>query len=358
MSSHEPLWDKRRRWRFRLGLAAVLCLAPWAPDLCFARQDQDAALDRARALITQGRYAAAEKALLSLARHSARADYLRGFSLVQLYRYEEAEAVLRRAVDQEPENHAWLHALAKALIEQSKNVAAIEVLDHAITLEGDPEYHFAKAMCALNTGDLETAETELEICLEKNARHAEALYKLGKILIDRGEYKASLGHLRECLALQLGHQGARFLLGLAASRTGDPETARAAFEVVLQSVPGHVGALYNLGRALIQLGRRAEGLARLEEFRALSPLQDRIDYFSRAVKKNARNFEVRLQLASLLLEAGHTEDALKELLAARQIAPSRTETYRLLAQALRRLGQPARAARAEASAARLEGQRR
>lgn len=263
---------------------------------------------------------------------------------------------MRRATLREPANHAWLHALAKALIEQGKNLAAIEVLDRAIALEADAEYLFAKAMCALNTGDLATAEAELGRCLAKRPEHSEALYKMGKLLIDRGAYSESLPHLRRCLAAQPDHLEARFLLGLAASRSGDPETARAAFETVLQGIPGHVGALYNLGRALIQLGRREEGLARLEEFRGLSQLQDQIDYFQRAVKKNARNRDVRLKLASLQLQAGHTEDALEELLAARQIDPGHVATYRLLAESFRRLGQSEAAARAEAFAAQLQRQ--
>ncbi len=179
-----------------------------------------------------------------------------------------------------------------------------------------------------------------------------------QILIDRGAYADSLALLERCLARQPDHLEARFLLGLAASRSRDLDTARAAFESVLENIPGHVGALYNLGRVLIQLGHQEEGRTRLEAFRALSQLQDRIDYFDRAARKNAGNRDVRLELARLQLQAGHTEDAIEELLAARQIDPGHAITYRMLAEAFRRLGQSEAAAQAEAFAARLEGQSR
>jgi tetratricopeptide (TPR) repeat protein len=339
----------------RVGPMAALCLALWVPDPGLAQAGPDRSLSQIEGMIQTGRLAEAEQALrsLSAAGAGARADYLLGFTLLQLYRLDEAEVALRRAVDRRPEQLAWLHALAKALQEQGKNLAAIEVLDRAIAREPRPDYLFARAMCALNVGDLAAAEADLRRCIRDSPGHTEALYSLGRILVDQGEYTASLEPLRACLERQPSHLEARFLLGLAASHTGDPEAARQAFEAVIEAVPGHVGARYNLGRVLIELGRREEGVARLEEFRSLSRLRDQIDFFRQAVKKNPRNQEGRVALSRLLLDAGRTEEALQELLAARQVAPRDTETFRLLAVAFRRLGREADAARAEGVARRL-----
>lgn len=340
--------------RPRRAVAAATLAGCLVGSAAAAAQATSEELEAIAAAITRGELAAAVTALERLPQRTPRADYLLGFSLIQLYRFEEAEAALGRAVDGEPGNHAWLHALAKALIEQSKNRAAMTVLDEALALQPAPAYRFAKAMCALNTGDLSVAEAELRACLADDPNHAEALHKLGQILLDRGEYRAAIEPLRSSLALAPANVEARFLLGLAASRSDDPETAAEAFTAVLASVPGHVGALYNLGRVLIQLGRRPEGMARLEEFRALSPLADRIDHLERAVKKNPRNLEVRLELATRMLEAGMSQAALDNLLAARQLDPDSAATYRLLAAAFQRLGQRDNAARAAAFASRLE----
>jgi len=342
--------------RRRPRLTAVLTLVLATAAAALAQPGPEAALQQIEGMIAQGRYAAAEKALRSLPAAPPRADYLLGFTLLQLYRHEEAEEALRRAAERQAGDPATLHALAKALLEQGKNLAAIEVLDRAIALDTRPDYHFAKAMCALNVGDLDTGERELERCLEKDRRHAEALYKLGRLRVDRGDDPAALDALRDCLAVRPDHLEARFLLGLASSRTGDLEVAAAAFEAVIERVSGHVGALYNLGRVRIQQGRREEGLERLEAFRAMSELRYRIDVLTRGVKKNPDNLAGRLELGRLLLAAGRTEDALEQLLAARQLGPGEARIYRLMAEAFERLGRTEDAGRATAFAGRLEGQ--
>lgn len=336
-----------------LAVVAVACCHPSAP--LAAQSEGVVALQRAQALLRQGQYAAAEQILRTRPPEDAQAAYLLGFALIQLYRYDEAETALRRAVTSEPRRHQWFHALAKALQEQGKNRAAIAELDRALVLSDRPEYRFAKAMCALNVGDQVTAESELERSLAADPAQPEARYKLGKILADRGDYTTARSHLAAALRLQPGHLEARFLQGLAASRDGDLETAAGAFDAVLERVPGHVGALYNSGRVLIQLGRNDDGRARLARFAEMSELSDRIDFTSRAVKKNPENFAGRLELAGLLLEAGRTEEALRELAAARPLAPADPRTYHLFAAAFRRLGRNDDAARAEAFAARLSG---
>lgn len=336
-----------------LVLAVAAAALPAAPFPAAAQAVSETALGEVEEMIARGQLAEAEKALRSLPA-DPRADYLLGFTLIELYRFDEAERALRRAVDREPDRPAWLHALAKALQEQGKNLAAIEILDRAIAVEPRADFLFAKAMCNLNVGDLGAAEAGLRRSLELQPRHSEALYNVGRLLVDRGEYAAALDPLGRCLELQPGHLEARFLLGLAASRAGDLETARAAFDRVLAAVPGHVGALYNLGRVLMRLGRSEEAAARLEEFRSMSQLRDRIDFTAYAVKKNPENVDGRLELGRLLLEAGRTEEAQRELLAARRLAPGRAQTYRLLAETFRRLGRGADAERALQVARRLE----
>ncbi len=270
------------------------------------------------------------------------------------FRYAEAEVVLRHAVEAEPTEHAWMQALAKSLLEQGRNKAAIEVLDRAIALHPDPEYHFAKAMCLLNAGEAELAEAELRVCLRALPDHAEVLYKLGKIVADRGDDPESLDLFRRSLQANPGHLEARFRLGLAESMVGDLSRAAAHFESVLDEIPGHVGALYNLGRVLIRLGRTDEGRQRLSEFRAMSELEDRIRFHRESVRMQPAHIEKRLALARLLFDAGRLDDALTHLSAARTLDPRRAETYRRLAAVFGRMGRGEDQHRAAAFADELE----
>lgn len=312
-------------------------------------------LQQAEGLLQQGRFgeAAALVERAGIAEGDPRAAYLYGFALINLYRFPEAEAALERAVAGRPGQANWLHALAKARIEQGKNLAALEALGRAVALDDDPRFRYARAMCALNLGDLDTAEAELEATVEGAPDHAEALFQLAKLRVDRGDYEAALPKLERALSADPRHLEARYLVGLARLQTGRPAEAAQALEAVVEEVPGHSGALYNLGRALIAAGREAEGRRRLEQFAATSELRDEIDFLRRAVQRNPGNLEGRLVLAAKLLAAGKAADALTELTAARSLDPGRAEIYLGLAEALRRLGRAEDADRAEAFARRL-----
>jgi len=185
--------------------------------------------------------------------------FLLGYALIQLNRFEEAEIWLRRAAAARPDQPAWLLALAKSLLEQDQNLAAIEVLDQALALTPTAELHYAKAMGALNAGKEGLAEAELRHTLRLQPDHADALFKLARVRIDRGHYGSALPYLRRALAANPGHLEAHYLFGLAASRTGDLLAAETAYRDVMSMVPGHVGAMYDLGRVLLQQGRTDEG---------------------------------------------------------------------------------------------------
>ncbi len=345
---------------FRIGWNLIGLAAVWfAVSSLLHPQASNRALHQASQWIDQGRFAQAEALLRQSlqAGSSPHAHYLMGFTLIRLYRFEEAESHLRQALRMDPQQPEWLHALGKALIEQGRNKAAFGVLGQALQQRREAKYHFARAMCALNQGDSRTAESELRLCLGQEPGHNEALFKLGSILIDRGDYRAAIPFLQSCLKGNPGHLESRFSLGLALSRTGRHQEAAEAFEAVLREVPGHVGALYNSGRALMRLNRRQEGRKRLEEFQAKSRLEDQIDFFRKAVQKNPASVQGRIKLAEMLLQAGNADPAFEQLMAARQLAPRQASIYRLMAQALRRLGREQDARQAERFAQSLQARR-
>ena len=342
-----------RTWR-RLGsICFVFGFSVLVPVLAQPQAQDPLAV--AEAMLQRGQFAQAEALLRQTeSASSPRGHYLMGFTLIQLYRFDEAEAELQEAVAarQEP---AWLHALAKSQLEQDKNRSALESAQRAIALDPAPDYLFAAAMAALNMGELDTAEGLLERCVAAGPGIAEAHYKLARLRVDRGEYEAARPQLVACLKSAPGHLEARYLSGLVARRSGDLEGAVAALEVVVAEVPGHVGALFNLGGALIELGRAEEGRRRLDQFRAMSELQDVIEFHLQAIRKNPDSVDGRLYVAGQLLRAGRADEALEQLLAARQLAPGRAEIYRELALTFERLGRQNESQQAARFAAQLEG---
>ena len=144
------------------------------------------------------------------------------------------------------------------------------------------------------------------------------------------------------------------MLGLALARTGAEADSVAAFEGVLKDAPGHLGASYNLARALIRAGRAEEGRARMESFKTASVNESRLRALNADVKRNPMVLQSRLDLAEALMTAGPAAAAIPHLMQAREIDPYRSETYRLLARALKSAGRHEDAARATAAAEQIE----
>ncbi len=342
------MWAETRTNRW--GAVVVV----WCAGLCSALGQADDATARAEALLARGRALEATALLERITEPSPRARYLHGFALIQLYRYPQAETELRAALAGEPDRPDWRHALARALLEQGRNRAALEELDLALSQAEKPQYHFARAMCLLNLGRLAEAERALEASLVGDPNQPEALYQLGRVRVGRGDDRGAIGPLARSVELNPAQVEARFLLGLAQRHRGDLAAAAGTFETVLERVPGHVGALFNLSAVLDRLGRGAEAAVQREQFSAVSGIQDRIEFLKAVVRKNPTHLAGRQQLAGLLLDLGRTAEALPELDAARRLDPRHPETYRLLARALRLAGDATRAAQAERAARELE----
>ncbi len=314
-------------------------------------------LVQAEALIAGGRHAAAANLLqrVQTTNPSARGAYLLGFALIQLYRFEQAESQLRHALESSPNEPDWRHALARTLLEQGKNQAALDELKRALDLADKPEFHYAKAMCALNLGRLDVAEKALEASLGLSPNQPEALYKLGKIQIDRGDYQGGIERLRQAVERNPDHVEARFLLGLAWRHRGNLEAAASAFQAVLERLPGHVGALFNLTSVRARQGRDEEAETLRERFETATALQDQIDFLRAGIRKEPGNAVARLRLAELLLDTGRGQEALEALLAARQLSPTNPAIYHLLARVFALRGNEARARQASQIAQELEG---
>ncbi len=352
-----------REWRllrnvllFRLALV-LTTLGTGAPA-AVAQADAAAALARATRLLQSGDHRAAATLLEQSFEPGAsgRADYLLGFARIQLYRFEEAEVSLRRAVEAEPDNVDRLQALAKSLLEQGKNLAAIEVLDQALMVERRPDLHFARAMCALNAGRPDRARSDLEATVLLQPGSAEALYKLGQMDVDAGDYASGKVRFEAALESDSSHLEARFLLGLAELRAGNAQASIAAMRMVLSQVPGHVGALYSLVKAYRLAGRGPEAEATLARFQTMSTAQDEADFLTKAVQRNPENVEGRLALVAKLLEIGLAGEALEHALAARHLAPRRREPYEALTKVFLRLGRNDEARRARDFLRRLEAE--
>jgi tetratricopeptide (TPR) repeat protein len=303
-------------------------------------------------LMKEGRYTEAEAVLTRLVARapSATNTYLLGSCLLRRYQHDRALAYLRAATDAEPSRHVWLNTLAECHLEMGDCAAAIAILDRAIAVEPSPVYHYNKAMCALNLGELELAEAELGIAVNLRSEYANALTKLGQLMADEGRDREARKMLERSLAVDGDQVEALFVLGQVEARLGRPEEAVRRFGEVLDLYPTHSSALYNLGRTLTTLGRKNEADQAFSRFAALSPAEDAVQNYRDYLATVPTAVPERVLLAEQLFNLGRFDESLLELEIVQRLDPAYAPTYELLTRVYTAAGNPSEAHRAQVRA--------
>ena len=147
-----------------------------------------------------------------------------------------------------------------------------------------------------------------------------------------------------------------YMLGLSAWKASDHEYAEESFEKALALAPGHVKSMLNLGRVLLDTGRPAEALVRIDEAididpasniacrlkgRALDQLgrkDEAIDSYREAISINDRDAWSMNNMALIMIGQERFEDALLPLARATQIDTTRALFWNNLGMALERTG--------------------
>lgn len=268
--------------------------------------------------------------------------------------YGAAIPELRKALELNhdlPGAHAMLGA---ALLAQGFAAEAIPHLE-----QGGADDLLGVAL--LETGRERDAVDKLEAALLKRPSDPDLLYYLGeahgrlsKQLFDRirkespgspraeqlaGEAMAAAGnrqgaeqHFRAALKLRPDLRDVHYALGDLYLESGDYEKAEAEFRAEAQLAPRSAAAAYKLGTVLLNRGRLAEAIAQLERANELQPGMPET-LFALGKAMNATG------------DAAAAERYLKQVLEAEQDTALAESAHFQLAQAYRKLGRAADAAR-------------
>jgi protein O-GlcNAc transferase len=150
----------------------------------------------------------------------------------------------------------------------------------------------------------------------------DALYLLGSLHFQRGEYQLSLDHFHRALAARPDSADIMAAYGAALSTLARHEEALVMYDKVIGANPTHAQSWNNRGNALLTLGRAEEAIASYE--RALGLMPHYIDAW--------RN------CATALLQCGRYEDALLGLDKALRLKPDFLEALEDRATLLTQLG--------------------
>ncbi len=161
-----------------------------------------------------------------------RVDYFRGLVYFDSGRYTEAEAILRRFLEHEPQNADGHVAQSRTLLKLERPLAAAHELDHAIQYQPVPipDYYLDRAAALIAAGDAHLAEAIRGI--------DEGIAAIGPIVTLQ----------RVAVDLEL--------------RSGQPDAAIARLERIAERSPRREMWLVQLGEILARLGRTDEARER------------------------------------------------------------------------------------------------
>jgi tetratricopeptide (TPR) repeat protein len=269
----------------------------------------------------------------------------------------DAEALLRRLLDDDPSDLAALVELARTLRQRADHPGALALFETAA--QANPDHLGLKIEAATELralGRLDEAETFLRQALERNPAHFHALVTLGHLLRQKSDAPGSLAAFEAAAAAAPEHIGVRMEAAAALRTLGRADEAEALVRQVLEREPAHVHALATLGHLLRERSDPQGALSAFEAASAADPAHigvkieaastlkalgrdDEAEAFLRqALGRDPRHFHGLVTLGHLLRQRSDQEGALAAFEAAAAVNPLHVGARLEVVNALRHMG--------------------
>jgi tetratricopeptide (TPR) repeat protein len=303
--------------------------------------EQQAALSQARALVAQGKFSEAERAVQQcLKTHASSADghYLLGSIYFQEVREEatsvkeaEVEYVDPGAVDSKfpdskfPDSKFPDSKLKEAKEAKAKASLAEYTEGAKYRVPGAVELKVV-AFDYILLGDYSDADKWLTRALQSSPSDGEIWYYLGRTKYNENRFEESIEAFERCLKLDAANLRAEYNLGLAYQGLGRTEDAAAAFR---NAIAWQEHKLNQDAEPFIDLGSLL-----LDENRA----QEALPYLLKAAAISPREFRAHEQLGRAYEHSDQMEKAQAELEEAVALAPENPRLHYVLGQLYRKEG--------------------
>ena len=257
-----------------------------------------------------------------------------GKSFINLGRFSEAEAELRRFTLERPANDEGCYLLAYTLFRQGRARESLAVYEQAANLKA-PTADDLKII-GLNyglLGNYDQAANYLTRAVAADPDNLEARYYLGRVWFTLNRFAEAIKEFRAVLQRDPQHVKAQNNLGQALEGQNDTAGALAAYRRAVEldsrsQKPGEL-PLLNLGALLLQKNEITEAISIL----------------TRAVAVNPASAQARFQLARAYLRQERLADAERELEAAVKLDPKDRGAHYQLGRLYHRLGKTEQARR-------------
>jgi len=181
-----------------------------------------------------------------------------GATLSKVGEQGKAETVLRRAIEQDPQNHDAYYNLALVLLKKESTTEAITVFQKAVAL-------FPKSQNLITTlgiayqlnGELEAARGEFNRLLSFYPSSSQAHLLLGSSYLESGQHLLARSHLEKSDALDSNNAKTCYLLGLVHSYLGNSEKSQAYLERTTKLDSSFCFAFYQLAKGELERNHNA-----------------------------------------------------------------------------------------------------
>ena len=298
---------ERRPGRVSLSLAVLLC-GVLPPMATFGAQAQ-AALQRAAALVQEGRLQEADQqAQLALSDPATRAAAcsVLGAIRVQQDRLDEGAELLQEAIGLDPHLLGARLNLAQLYTEKGNYKRSLELAKPAlVAFKQSPEGLFVLATDFLKMGDRSSAKALLEDSRRLRDVPPGWRVNFAELLVKGGLVAEGIGVLERAREADASSYELAFALGGALVVKGDPARALEAYDLALGLKPASVTAL-----------RQAAAVAERQ-----GELERSLSYWMRAKKLAADDPEILLGFGRVCLKMDLLEDAEPALVSAAALRP-------------------------------------
>ena len=293
--------------------------------------DGDELAEQARRLYEDGRFADAEAALRrALTQNPDRPDwhFNLGRILEDCDRAAEARACYLRCHQLDPGAPEPLLAAAGTHEVEGEHLAAVKLIDQALSLDRASDEAYARKIRALvRAGRGEDARDAFYVAQEFVETPTHAMVAMAGGLEREGDLARAAWCYREALRHQPEFTELRTAYARCLARQGEHPKALQNFMHVLREQPGDIGALIGCAQVLARLGREAEAIEKLNRVVELEPanadahqmlgvLSTHASRHERAgvefelvLKLDPTRNHVRVDLAESLMRRGRADDA-------------------------------------------------
>lgn len=206
------------------------------------------------------------------------------------------------------------------------------------------------------TGRLPAAEQLYKEILKEQPEHIDALFLMGTLNLQQGNYDSACTYFVKTLKLMPGHATAHCNLGTALQKSGKHEKAITNYKKAILLKSDYTDAHYNLGNALKELGKLEEAIICYKKvielnpnnadlycnlgnaFKTLGNLDEAVEYYRRASKLNPDNPVYYCNIGAALQESGTLDEAITNYMEAVKLNPNYAMAFSNLGSALQESG--------------------